>query len=57
MTMKISVESKVDVLQSQVRDLQEIVRLLVWHCGNNLIDPEAREELDNASLGTPMQRR
>ena len=54
--MKISCEAKIDVLHAQVRDLQEVVRLLVFHVGNKLTDSEASYELDEAALGTPMQR-
>ena len=54
--MIISKDAQIDVLKSQVRDLQEVVRLLVFHVGNKLTDTEAMEELDQATLGTPMHR-
>lgn len=50
-------DERMNLLSSQIADLQEVVRLLVFHIGNKLTDPEAQEELDQVTLGTPMQRR
>ena len=47
--------SELELLRAQVRDLQAVVRLLVYHCRRGLRDSEAQRELDGETDGTPMQ--
>lgn len=44
----------IDLLRSQVADLQNVVRLLAWHIHRELKDPDAKMELAQELDGTPM---
>lgn len=47
-------KDRINVLEAQMRDLQEVTYLLVFHCRRGLDDREALDELDQATDGTPM---
>ena len=44
-----------NIMWAQIGDLQEVVRLLVFHVHRDLTQPDARVELEQSTAETPMK--